>query len=770
MKALLVGALCVLVLVVPVVRDARAEITAEAVRKSIDLAVAYLKREQSKDGNWPDQPGMPGGITALCTLALLNAGVPADDPQIQSALAYLRRIKPKHTYMAALQTMVFAAAEPNRDGPMIQRNVKWLEDHQNRDGEHKGGWGYPDGPSDNSNTQFALLGLHEAQRAKASVTAQTWRLALDYFQRTQNSDGSWGYRQGMPGSGSMTSAGISAVYMALDKLSEGDATVHGEKIECCGQQEVDKSIDRALAWMGRNFSVVTNPGTGRSQTYLLYYLYGMERVGRLSNQRFIGRHDWYREGADFLVDKQDKLSGFWKGVGLAEDNPNIGTSFALLFLAKGRRPVIAAKLKHDPQDDWNHHRNDLANLTVYTEKKWKRDLTWQIIDIHDAGPDDLSEAPVQYISGELKPEFTDAEVKNLREYVNRGGFIFADACCGGEEFDRGFRELCQRIFPEPEYKLHLLPPEHAVWSIDVPVEPQVKPLWGIDFGCRTSVVYCPENLSCLWELARPGREREKKFPAPVQSQIDTALALGINMLAYATNREPKYKLDLPETAIAGGPQDLFDRAKLYVGKIKHTGGWNSAPRALHNLLAAISHEAGLRVSTDQREVSLSDDQLYQYPMLFMHGRNAFHFSDAERKRLKTFLERGGVLMADAVCTSDQFADSFRKEMGAIFPDHPLAKIPAGDPLFTSEFGGFDLKTVGRRDPQRRAAGAPLKASVRDVAPELEAVKLGQRYAVIFSPYDLSCALERHESLECPGYIREDAARIGINIVLYGLHQ
>ena len=87
----------------------------------------------------------------------------------------------------------------------------------------------------------------------------------------------------MGSSGSMTSAGIGAVYMALDKLSEGDATVDGEKMMCCGAQEVDKSIDRALAWMGRNFSVATNPGTGRSQTYLLYYLYGMERVGRLSN-------------------------------------------------------------------------------------------------------------------------------------------------------------------------------------------------------------------------------------------------------------------------------------------------------------------------------------------------------------------------------------------------------------------------------------------------------------------------------------------------------
>ena len=42
--------------------------------------------------------------------------------------------------------------------------------------------------------------------------------------------------------------------------------------------------------------------------------------------------------------------------------------------------------------------------------------------------------------------------------------------------------------------------------------------------------------------------------------------------------------------------------------------------------------------------------------------------------------------------------------------------------------------------------------------------------MIFSPYDLSCALEKHDSLECRGYTREDAARIGLNVVLYSLQQ
>ena len=43
-------------------------------------------------------------------------------------------------------------------------------------------------------------------------------------------------------------------------------------------------------------------------------------------------------------------------------------------------------------------------------------------------------------------------------------------------------------------------------------------------------------------------------------------------------------------------------------------------------------------------------------------------------------------------------------------------------------------------------------------------------AVIFSPYDISCALEAGVSMECKGYVREDAAKLGINVLLYALQQ
>ena len=75
--------------------------------------------------------------------------------------------------------------------------------------------------------------------------------------------------------------------------------------------------------------------------------------------------------------------------------------------------MLVAKLKHGPGDDWNHHRSDLANLTSYVEKKWQRDLTWQVIDPAAASVEDLLQAPVLFINGRQAPEFTAEQKKRL---------------------------------------------------------------------------------------------------------------------------------------------------------------------------------------------------------------------------------------------------------------------------------------------------------------------------------------------------------------------
>jgi hypothetical protein len=260
------------------------------------------------------------------------------------------------------------------------------------------------------------------------------------------------------------------------------------------------------------------------------------------------------------------------------------------------------------------------------------------------------------------------------------------------------------------------------------------------------------------------------LPVAVREEIAACRAIGINVLAYATNRELKYKFDFFTTAAAEAPADDFERGKLYAARLLHPGGCNAAPGALGNLLQTAGEKVQLRVDPQARELAITDPKLFHYHLVFMHGRNDFRLTPAERKALREYLDRGGMLFADAICSSRQFTEAFTREMAAIFPDQQLARIPAKDPLFTTTFGGDDLSLVERREPERGAADGPLRSQISQVEPYLQAIKLGDRYAVIFSPYDLSCALENHESLDCAGYTRKDAARIGLNVLLYSLYQ
>lgn len=759
-----------------------AELSADAVRQAIDRGVKYLKDHQSKNGSWKGWANEPGGVESLCILALLSSGVPVDDPTVAKGLSYVRKVieedrSSSRTYSTALKIMVLCAAQPRNDLLRIKELMATLEGTQIKEGAGNGAWTYDKtlkGTFDNSNTQFALLALHEGERIGVEVKDTTWRRSLNYFKAQQMEDGGWRYgvHHSTSTSGSMTCAGLACVLMASDKLSVRDAEFRDGKVRCCGSQVTDDArksrecLERGLAWMGRNFSVARNPGD-MSGTWYFYYMYGLERVGRLSGQRFLGGHDWYREGAEALLSQQDPISGFWRGPGPAEDDPNIATALALLFLSKGKRPVVISKLKRLPEDDWNRHGQDIAHLTRFVEKRWGRDLSWQVVDIEIASVADLLESPVIFISGRDALPMTDEQKDRLRQYVHSGGFLFVEACCDGKGFDAQFRELMAELLPDSP--LRLLEPGHPVWYAETRVDPRfVRPLYGIDACCRTSVVYCPGDLSCYWELART--RRDEKMPAETHAEIDACLAMGANVLAYATGRQLKEKLDTPLQVIATSDKGYPERDRLRVAKLRHAGGDDDAPNALTNLLTTMGQHMQLRVNPEKHLQPITVPQLHEYPVAFLHGSRRFQFSASERAGLRQFIEQGGFVFADAICGNSQFADSFRAEFDAIFPESPLKPIPLDHPIFTQRFRGFDIAQVTLRDPQTRAEDGPLVAKTRRISPQLEGIEIDGDYAVIFSPADLSCALENHPSLECRGYTREDALRIGTNIIAYAMQQ
>ena len=103
--------------------------------------------------------------------------------------------------------------------------------------------------------------------------------------------------------------------------------------------------DRAVADLLEERNVVADPAQSDEEKFLhYYYLYALERAAILYGTETLGRHVWYVEGANWLLDGQ-KPDGSWD-VGdrqWAPWNPVWDTCFAILFLKRATRPLVASE-------------------------------------------------------------------------------------------------------------------------------------------------------------------------------------------------------------------------------------------------------------------------------------------------------------------------------------------------------------------------------------------------------------------------------------------
>nr|MDQ3332606.1 DUF4159 domain-containing protein [Planctomycetota bacterium] len=702
------------------------DLSSQEVLKSIDAGKNFLVGQQNADGSWSNTFGRIGP-TSLAVMALINSGMPNDAPAVRRGLEFLRSVREEdfsgthETYETSLLIMALAAAkDAGRDRARILALTTRLEGGQNT-----GQWSYSlrglnFTGGDRSNSQFAVLGLREAAFAGIPVSRATWLVIARHWLMSQNADGGWAYsgRPGQGSYGSMTVAGIATLNIVKTLLREDDLKKDGT-VNCCGQNEdedlIDESLERAYRWMETRFAVTHNPGSG---SWLLYYIYGLERGGRLSGRRFFGDHDWYREGADFLVRNQTPRDGGWRGTGGGDSDPILGTSFALLFLSKGLAPVLINKLKFGPTkgdgeivgDAWNQNPNDARNLTefVTTHPKWPKLVTWQVVDlpkvVRHGSVGDLLQAPVLYITGrEGAPKLSDVEAALLRSYVEQGGFIFAVAGCDRPGFEAGVRDLVAKVYPNGEGQLTRLGADHPIFRAEYLLDPDSVELWGVEVGCRTAIVYSPDDLGCLWERWLP-YDPVGRSPKLV-GMITQKIRIGVNVVAYATGREPPSKLDVETDPSDDGLNDAVERGLLQVAKLRHSGNWDAAPRALHNLLMGLNKES-LMASTKKNSLVATDPDLYKYPVVYMHGRSSFTLGPKEAERLREHLSRGAVLFADACCGSAAFDASFRTLVKTLYPDAEFKRIPPDHELFTTAVNA-DLSQVRRRVPG--AGDGPIDA-------------------------------------------------------------
>ncbi|MCE9594860.1 MAG: terpene cyclase/mutase family protein [Planctomycetes bacterium] len=299
-----------------------------AVNRAIARGVENLRRGQLADGNWSGQEAAhPGGMTALACFTLVKSGVRPKDEAVARGTAFVERTTFKSTYSQAVRLLLYdALRDPNAWRSSARAAVAFLVEHQDR---ATGGWAYPDGGVDLSNTQFALLGLRAARRLGLEVPNDTLVRAADGLLRYRDGDGRrwWAdgggfrYWTAREPSGGMTAASLAGLAV-LDQIAEPASEVHALL------RKHAKTLEASEEWLARRFRVDGNPVGVASWTpgFQFAYLWAVERCAGLSARERIGSHDWYSEGAAWLVDQQ-KPDGGW---GAWTDD----TCFALLFLRK----------------------------------------------------------------------------------------------------------------------------------------------------------------------------------------------------------------------------------------------------------------------------------------------------------------------------------------------------------------------------------------------------------------------------------------------------
>ena len=429
--------------------------------------------------------------------------------------------------------------------------------------------------------------------------------------------------------------------------------------------------------------------------------------------------------------------------------------------------MLINKLKFGPRDQqtlepdpahWNVHPRDVNNLCDYISgrDKWPRLVTWQIVDLKMAarteGVSALLQAPVQYLCGKADLDaIGDEEVQLLRDYLAQGGFLFAVQGCGSADFDDGIRELVLQLYPDGDLQLRRLPATHDIYRSEDVLDGNVPELWGVDIGCRTAIVYAPFDHACRWD--RWMKHDPPRRHLAVRTRIIDSMELATNVIAYATGRELPDRLNPPE-AFDPRESDALNRGRTVIARLRHTGGFDTAPHALQHTRLALE-EIGIELSPLAPTLPATDAALFDFPLLYMHGRKNFALTEAERDKLRDYLNNGGFLFADASCGAGLFDNSFRQLMQQIF-GRSLERIPVEHTLYNNPVG-YDIRQVRRRIPTDEAGGA-LGLQESRGAPVLEGIEVDGRYAVIYSKYDLSCALERQAPVSCAGYPRNEAAK------------
>jgi hypothetical protein len=189
-----------------------------------------------------------------------------------------------------------------------------------------------------------------------------------------------------------------------------------------------------------------------------------------------------------------------------------------------------------------------------------------------------------------------------------------------------------------------------------------------------------------------------------------------------------------------------------------SGDWESAPSLPENLIDSVARYTSIDVAPVGVNVKLASDALFNYPFIWMTGHLPVRLTDVERRNVKRYVERGGLLMIDDHNhditgvfhkTANEEIERMFGKMTRLPKDHELYRcffvFEDGPPNTHHELNGYGDDLLHKY---------------------LDAVLVRDRIGLIYSSKDYSSEWNFHADTK--RLMQQDPTKFGVNLIVYAL--
>ena len=232
------------------------------------------------------------------------------------------------------------------------------------------------------------------------------------------------------------------------------------------------------------------------------------------------------------------------------------------------------------------------------------------------------------------------------------------------------------------------------------------------------------------------------------------------------------------------PSDWHEKTEWAFARLMFPGGWNDGyrgrydgdwregvslwtqdyPRADRHFSEAVRRLTRIHVRSVEQAVNPEDgDEIYNWPWLYAVQVGEWGITDAQARKLRDFLLRGGFFMADDFHGTEEWG-VFAESMKRVFPDRKIVEIDNKDPIFHTVYDLDDRYRITgfehlREGYKKDGVVAHWKAIYDDKGRIMVAASFNS---------DIGDSWEWADSPRYPERFSALGIRIGVNYIIYAI--